>query len=311
MKTLSALILGAACSISLSFIDTVKPAFAATENEPNSSFNTRQFLPSRTTTVTGELGVPTPAPFPDFDFSFSDSLFPGDVDTFTIPGLSPSQPFIAFTDNRTNSSTPDTILGTFDDSGSLISSNDDSGRGLFSALSGAVNADGTIRLGVTGFSDFGFVGNHFQSGDYELFVALGTSTLPPLDSPVQGDVDFFTFSNLLAGSPFSAEITSGTFDSILGFLDDSGNIIATDDDSGEGLLSLLSGIVPTSGRLNLAVTGFSDFGLTGNHSQTGSYTLSLTAQTVPESSSVLGVLAFSALGAGSLLKRKQHNKAIF
>ncbi|MBE9125360.1 MULTISPECIES: PEP-CTERM sorting domain-containing protein [unclassified Coleofasciculus] len=90
-----------------------------------------------------------------------------------------------------------------------------------------------------------------------------------------GDVDFFTLSGLNAGSLFTAEITSGSFDSILGFLDDFGNILETDDDGGSGLLSLLTGTVPASGNLNLGVTGFADFGLTGNHFQSGSYTLSL------------------------------------
>jgi hypothetical protein len=147
MKASSALVLGTACSISLSVFAAVQPAFAVPEVEPNNSLATRQFLPSGTNTVEGSL------------------------------------------------------------------------------------------------------------------------------SP--GDTDFFTFSGLDAGSPFSAEITSGSFDSILGFLDDSGNILATDDDSGEGLLSLLSGTVPASGRLNLGVTGYADFGLTGAHSQSGSYTLSV------------------------------------
>jgi hypothetical protein len=159
MKASSALVLGTACSISLSVFAAVQPALAVPEVEPNNSFATRQFLPSGTNTVEGSL------------------------------------------------------------------------------------------------------------------------------SP--RDTDFFTFSGLDAGSRFSAEITSGTFDSILGFLDDSGNILATDDDSGEGLLSLLRGTVPASGRLNLGVTGFADFGLTGAHSQSGSYTLSVvpvpsyTAREVP------------------------------
>ena len=297
MKAFS--IVGTAYSISLSFLAVVQPASAVPEFAPNNSFAARQFLPSGTTTVNGELGL-------NYDFHFSDSLSPGKVDTFTIPGLSPSDSFIAFTDNTTNGTIIDTILGTFDQSGSLIKSDDDTGRkdfstlSSFSALSGSVNNDGTIKLDLTGFPDFGFDGNHSRSGDYELFVKLGTSTL--------GDIDFLTFSNLLAGSPFTAKINSGTFDSILGLLDDSGNILAINDDIGDGALSLLSGTVPESGRLNLAVTGFPDFSLTGNHVQHGAYTLSLTATTVPEPSFALGMLAFGALGAGSVLKRKQRHQ---
>jgi len=110
------------------------------------------------------------------------------------------------------------------------------------------------------------------------FLPFGTNTV---DGSINADdIDFFTFSNLAPRSRFKAEITSGSFDSILGLLDDSGNILAIDDDFGRtsSYLSLLRGTVPASGNLNLAVTGYSEFnevGLIGNHSESGSYTLSL------------------------------------
>lgn len=157
MKVLSVLALSTACSISLSFIATVQRASAVSESEPNNSFATRQFLPSDTSTVDGQLS--------------------------------------------------------------------------------------------------------------------------------SGDLDFFTSSGLNTGSLFTAEITSGTIDSTLGLLDDSGNILATNDDKDDNsVLSVLTGSVPESGNLNLAVTGYDDYGITGAHSQFGSYTLSLDTFTLSQPS---------------------------
>ncbi|MBD1869403.1 PEP-CTERM sorting domain-containing protein [Leptolyngbya sp. FACHB-671] len=90
-----------------------------------------------------------------------------------------------------------------------------------------------------------------------------------------GDVDFFTFTGLEAGASFVAEFIQGNFDSILGRLDDEGNLLGTDDDGGDRPLSRLSGIVPESGNVNLGLTGFSDFSLVGDHFESGDYELSV------------------------------------
>ena len=68
--------------------------------------------------------------------------------------------------------------------GQLTSFNDDRGSrtnvgtALASAMSGFTNPDGVIRLGVTGFPDINFVGAHFQNGNYELFVRVGSGAFP-------------------------------------------------------------------------------------------------------------------------------------
>ncbi|GAA6622943.1 hypothetical protein [Scytonema sp. NUACC26] len=101
----------------------------------------------------------------------------------------------------------------------------------------------------------------------------------------EGDVDFFNFSGVDKGSLFTVEITSQKVDSLLGWLDDSGNILAINDDQADNsVLSVLTGIVPESGNLNLAVTGLRDTNLVGNHFESGSYTLSLKTFTLPETS---------------------------
>lgn len=99
------------------------------------------------------------------------------------------------------------------------------------------------------------------------------------------DLDFFTFSGLDAGSLFTAKINSDTFDPVLGLLDNSGDILVISDDSADNsVIPILTGIVPATGSLNLAVSGFKDNTLTGDHFQSGSYTLSLKSFTLPESS---------------------------
>ncbi|MFB2771015.1 hypothetical protein ACE1AT_17235 [Pelatocladus sp. BLCC-F211] len=97
------------------------------------------------------------------------------------------------------------------------------------------------------------------------------------------DIDFFTISGLIAGSLFTAEITSEFVDPLLGLVDNSGNILAINDDQADdSVLSVLTGIVPTDGSLNFAVTGLRDTSLTGDHFESGCYTLSFNTFTLPE-----------------------------
>lgn len=92
----------------------------------------------------------------------------------------------------------------------------------------------------------------------------------------ENDVDFFKFSNLNAGDLFIVQVRSNTFDPLLGLVNDSGNILAINDDkSDNSVLPLLTGKIPASGNLDLAVTGLRDINLTGDHFESGSYTLSL------------------------------------
>ncbi len=99
------------------------------------------------------------------------------------------------------------------------------------------------------------------------------------------DVDFFTISGLDSGSLFTIKGNSDTLDLVLGLLDNSGDILEISDDSAENsVIPILTGRVPANGKLNLAVSGFMDKDLTGDHFQSGSYTLSLKSFTLPEPS---------------------------
>jgi hypothetical protein len=115
-------------------------------------------------------------------------------------------------------------------------------------------------------------------------------SLPSDTSTVDGqlsdnDVDFFTISGLDSGSLFTIEGNSDTLDLVLGLLDNSGKIVEINDDSAENsVIPILTGRVPANGKLNFAVSGFMDTNLTGDHFQSGSYTLSLNSFTLPKPS---------------------------
>jgi hypothetical protein len=64
----------------------------------------------------------------------------------------------------------------------------------------------------------------------------------------------------------------------LGWFDSSGGLLAADDDSGggpTGVLSSIEGLVPASGTLTFAVTGFEDLDFLGQHGEIGSYELEI------------------------------------
>lgn len=100
-----------------------------------------------------------------------------------------------------------------------------------------------------------------------------------------GTVDFYTFSNLSPGELFDIQVNSNTVDPLLGLLDSYGKIqLINDDRSNFSVLPELTGIVPPSGSLKLAVSGLRDTNLLGEHSESGSYTLSLKTFPLPQPS---------------------------
>jgi hypothetical protein len=100
---------------------------------------------------------------------------------------------------------PDTVLGLFDSSGTQLVVNDDAGDegfseldpelgsdnpmfpdGIFgSAIRALIPADGTYYLGVTGFEDDNFLGDHGEFGIYALLV--GVASLDDGPEPLPGD----------------------------------------------------------------------------------------------------------------------------
>jgi hypothetical protein len=65
------------------------------------------------------------------------------------------------------------------------------------------------------------------------------------------------------------------FDSILGWFNDTGDLIEYNDDQEdeEHFLSLLEGTVPASGKLTFAVTGYEDLDFVGDHGENAEYSL--------------------------------------
>jgi hypothetical protein len=212
---------------------------------------------------------------------------------------------------------PDTILGTRDQFGDIEFVDDDSspyGDGLGSALYGVPTNSGSIDFAVTGYDDFDFVGEHSESGNYEVFVDVFDFSEELIDSFSSGpqmleegfvdeysfsnfdwidgsydvyidngpqtiaDVDFFTFTGLTPGEPFAARTSDPDeleIDTMLGWFDDLGELIETNDDDGGELLSLIEGIVPENGELTFAVTGCCDDEFIGQHLESGAYGLEL------------------------------------
>lgn len=276
-------------------------ALANTDAGSNNDFSSAQILPAGSLSVSGEL---EPQIFGSPIAQQTRTLVPGGVELHDFV-VTPGATFTAAIDNTASGT--DTTLGSFDESFNLIAVDDDSsvfGTGLGSALPVTGNPDGTIHLRVSGFNDFDFDGladggatPHTQTGAYTLFL---------LDGTIAGDVDVFAFTGLTAGENFVAETFNGatgtTPDTVLGWFDDLGVLVATNDDGGVGLLSQLEVTVPSSGTLFLGVSGFADFGFVGQHSASGSYELSLQAVAVPEPTGI-SLLLGAVVGIG--LRRRR------
>jgi len=154
MKELSVLAISSACSISLSFLATPQPASAVPESGSNNSFATRDFLPSGSNTVDGELSYDS-------------------VDFFTFSGLDPGSLFTA----QINSDVVDPLLGLLDDSGNILAINDDKAdNSVLSVLTGKVPESGILNFGVSGLRDINLTGDHFESGSYSL--SFNTTPFP-------------------------------------------------------------------------------------------------------------------------------------
>jgi hypothetical protein len=237
------------------------------------------------------------------DYTFNATLVPGQIEDFAVSELTPATPFFVWTDNT--QSGVDTMLGTFDEAGNLIAFDDDGspvGTGLASGLLGTVNDDGSIQLRISAFPDFNFDGvyddtppgfeppmgfdpsmegsfptepftpgapePHGVTGAYELYVSVGSEAL-------KGDVDYLAFPGLEPGSSFVATITLANFDTLMGWLDDNGQILAVNDDTATSVLSEIRGIVPASGVVNLVVSGYGDDNFDGTHTYISDYVLQL------------------------------------
>jgi hypothetical protein len=110
-------------------------------------------------------------------------------------------------------------------------------------------------------------------------------------------MDFMSFTGLTPGTPFLALVVSAGFDPILGLFDDGGNLVDSNDDYEESPLPRIAGIVPASGVVNVAVTGYNDQDFAGEHAASGEYTL-----VVPEPTGLL------LLAAGALVLARRRRR---
>jgi len=111
--------------------------------------------------------------------------------------------------------------------------------------------------------------NNDTFSNRNIFVGQGHLIINGSLSPA-GDRDILEISGL-GSAPIDIEVVSGDFDSILGLFDASGTITRTNDDGGSGLLSCLSNVTPDNGTVRIGISGYADFGFTGNHPLTGTY----------------------------------------
>lgn len=251
---------------------------------PNDSFNESVSIDAGVDRIFGNLEAPT---LPS-DYSVEASIERGDVNSFNVSDLPPSTPFFAWMDIE--SSSMGVSLGLFDASGNLIrTAYDASPTGNYApAMRGTVPASGTLRFKVTGSSDYNFDGSeefydelgnevpgepHYAEGEYTFSVLTG-------DTDVQGDVDFFTLTNMNPGDIFFISAPLSEYGVRLAWFADNGAMVGTSNYSDLTYTETISGIVPASGNVHIAVSGYDDYEFTGNHSNPGEYLLKVLTESV-------------------------------
>jgi hypothetical protein len=179
--------------------------------------------------------------------------------------------------------------------------NDDGGPGFLSRLAVPITQSGAWKIGVTGFRDVSYTGAHLEGRGgpvaYRLVVAVTTTAPPKVEtepandsapsgdllkpgggvlrgSLAPGDVDWSAIElglgedvtvSLFDLRPSALESEAGELhDTRLQVLDPADATVASNDDGGPGFLSNAVH-VPGPGRHRIAVTGFRDFGFTGDH----------------------------------------------
>ena len=133
---------------------------------------------------------------------------------------------------------------------------------------------------------FTFLGTKVFSDQFESNNTLGSAPAVSLPfntasqfseiRPLGNDVDFYRF-NVKAGDIIVIETVPGlpNMDTLIGLFDSSGVLLASDDDSGAGLLSRLAFQVTADGTYAAAVTTFDDFDFTGDGTDFGRYVLNI------------------------------------
>lgn len=178
----------------------------------------------------------------------------------------------------------------------------------FSELVFRAAADGDLVAAITGRSDDDFVGNHNESGPYDLRIVRDAfepndeiALATPLAAPgvladlvmIAGDVDWFRL-DLPAGSLWSIvarEVRGPQPRLSLGLFDARGRLVASSEGAGGGGLPELTLRAPSAASYFLAVSGTGDPQFQGLHAMSGGYELAVLDHS-------LRVLAVSAPNVG-------------
>jgi hypothetical protein len=249
--------------------------------------------------------APFASVYPNGSALLRGSLAAGDVDFYALQ-LSAGQLLLIGAFDGAGGELTDTRIGVFFESptssgpGDPEAENDDGGPGFLSRMAVPITQSGTWKIGVTGFRDVAYTGNHLEARGgpiaYRLAVAVTTATpsrvetepandaaasgdlLPPGGGVLRGalapgDVDWARLE-LAAGEDLTVSLfdlrpgpvspAGELTDTRLALLDASGTPLAADDDGGPGFLSNLFR-TPGVGQHRIGVTGFRDFDFDGNH----------------------------------------------
>lgn len=256
------------------------------DTAPNDQFSDRVMVDPGITHIFGQLDSPD---MPEPIYTTNETLNRGEVDTFTISDLPPSEPFFVWLDHGTSSM--DTILGVFDSTDNMVAFDDDGSPtgNLASAIRGVVPSTGTLRLKVSGIGDDDFDGAHeyyhdehsespmsephYQQGDYTLSAVIG-------DVEIVSDVDFFTLSGLTPGDAFTISEALSASGVSMQWLANDGTVISHSSFSETDNREQISGLVPNSGQVHVVVRGYNAYGYEGGYISTGEYLLRVESRTV-------------------------------
>jgi len=128
------------------------------EFESNNTTGTANLI-NRGASPWADVGQLSLSPAGDNDY-FMFTLFAGE----TLTAIT--------TPMQTQFSAPDTMIHLLDSGLVEVAFNDDAGSGFGSAIRYTALTSGTFYLGITGFGDRNFVGNHTEFGDYVLTMSV-------------------------------------------------------------------------------------------------------------------------------------------
>jgi hypothetical protein len=294
-----------ACATAMALASGVHADFAEFEDNPFQDPNDLEVDPLSAAAPVPWNGVPFASAFPDGVKLIRGSLDAGDVDAYAF-SLEAGQLVLGALFEDAAGERNDTELGLF--GGGVVpplASDDDGGSGFLSRFAFGVTSSATFQVGVTGFGDALWNGDHQEAGSglvpYRLVVAatsdppsrvelepndsVGTATMLPIGGAVvgaslaSGDVDFFSIEleagDRLAISVFDLE--TGHFesaagernDTLLTLLDPWGAAASAgpNDDGGAGFASNALYTADAGGLWTVAVSGFGDDAFVGDHQE--------------------------------------------